>query len=320
MPQTPRPVSKRKAIGRRKKRRHSYEHYDEEKQVEHVAADHSYSFPIKDCSESAGWETAWDNFYLKDSNPSPSTPLYSEVTDSDNCSANAFYVVLHKVFQYNAEDELDVVVCRLLTERTYARYLSLMDEVKQDLSAFGHLLFSGANKHGLRFVQPYDHEPSQAMRLNLIINQSLKPTLFVHGKEVNTNHDFWTGLPHIYHSVKDIQKLQSKLERWDICMGNFEAQYVSMVPSGVGIYKSSGCVSAVAYREDIHAIRGDIPYESTIRSTNCCLLVQSKRRCKHCDLYRNTLRKKDSRQKGPHCVNIFSEENTPQYYEQNSSG
>ncbi|XP_071101730.1 uncharacterized protein [Haliotis cracherodii] len=276
-------------------------------QVNHHRTDDQVIVESSQDEFGAKWSEAWDAFYLGHgsgtcNNTSTEEP---EEVDSDCSSANRFYVILHKVFCYKSHVDLDKFVEKLWRDRRFELFQFLKNDIKSHTDALSDFTISRITDDNIQLVQHY-HGESPTVKLCMNIRSSLVPSLLVHKIVIDREHDIWTGLPKIVMSFGDLQKFFDRLKLWDVCVGNHEEEFTSTMPKWSTSYTKTNQV--LAYHEaDFCAKRDDIEYHSTIRSTKCTMLTVRKR-CSHCSLYRNTLRKKISRSKQQE--SSFSEKKT----------
>lgn len=133
-----------------------------------------------------------------------------------------------------------------------------------------------------------------SVKQSVIIEQDFSCKLFVHRQEILRDHEVWTGLPVYISTVEDVNKLLTRLDSFSVCIGNCDEEYNELIPVGAGL--SDGFTSEIrAYREgDFCASKGNLSYDSTVRSVKCKLLVEGNR-CPECLDIRRILRKRKQR-------------------------
>src|SRR5277367_828612 len=73
----------------------------------------------------------------------------------------------------------------------------------------------------------------------IVITPAWEVRIFIHNKELSENHDFWNLapkiLPHIKYetSFEFLTKIITRLDSFNVCCGNNEAEYVNFVGGGL---------------------------------------------------------------------------------------
>ncbi|XP_046577377.1 uncharacterized protein LOC124285222 [Haliotis rubra] len=245
------------------------------------------------------WAEAWAAFYIGAAEHhqeavASESHSHGASTDSDNCSADAFYVLVGKMHQYNPDDNLDDVVTGILHHRRYQQYLCLKNTLFEEYDQLGDFTIIWTKEDVIKLAQFYEGS-DLAVKLAVTITPSLMASISVHRQKIGHDHDFWIGLPKFFSTLKDVKNLLSKLSSYHVCLGNYEDKYSHLVPIGVGLSQTAAS-GISAYREcDFGVNINGIEFSSTIRSARCALLALGKTRCEHCCRYRSTLRKVLSR-------------------------
>lgn len=133
-----------------------------------------------------------------------------------------------------------------------------------------------------------------SVKQSVTIEQDFSCKIFVHRQEIPHDHKVWTGLPVCMSTVEDVNALLTRLDSFSVCFGNFEEEYKEIVAAEAEL--KDGFTSEIrAYREaDFCAFKGDLSYDSTVRSVKCKLLVEGNR-CDECTNIRRILRKRKQR-------------------------
>ncbi|KAK6180352.1 hypothetical protein SNE40_012523 [Patella caerulea] len=276
---------KKSSLGPRRK----YHYRKKGQPSSHNHEEHPYDKSNQNTEIIDRWAEAMKSFYLTFDEETETTPE-NELMDSDGDRANSFYVILHRVYQYSPNEDLDDFVENILMSSRIDQF----HQLTRDLQKFDHfgeftLVRDIKNDFVLKFVSFYNSS-TMSIKACVIIDMSFNVTVQIHRMDLPKDSTFWIGLPHIYKTVHDIARLLQKLEQWNVCMGNYESDLIDILPSDMK--------STSAYREyDMGAFEGDIKYSSTIRSVQCELIVSSGLRCQKCSIYRSTLRKTKQRKK-----------------------
>ena len=121
-------------------------------------------------------------------------------------------------------------------------------------------------------------------------------SLHVHNREVTRSHDIWNYLPRNCSVSQYVQCLIQRIQHYSVCVGNPDEDMINLTPVGCGLSLPDS-VGLGAYREgDFHATCGNLSYSSTIRHTECDLLVEGVR-CSKCRRVRDGLRARRTRQR-----------------------
>jgi hypothetical protein len=130
------------------------------------------------------------------------------------------------------------------------------------------------------------------LSMKLCINEYGLTSVYVHGKRVAQDHFLWERVPKIMTTRADVIRLLEVLMELTICPGNFDQQFISLVPVGSAISHPEH--GMIAYHEG----NFNAQYASTIRSVSCNLLIldnETRPRCKLCVKYRKCLQQKRNR-------------------------
>ena len=289
--------SKRKILGDRKYRR------DRQKTDQaSVSHDHSYAQPIRG-TKNITYEHRYLNFFLDDesdadfSGNEDTTTSHSpeELLDSDLCSANQFYVVLDKIYEYDPNKDLD----SLVSHKQKQRYFTL-DEALSSVNVGNFLKTKDHDR--IRFVHLYNSD-NPGIKTCVTILPNFTADVKVHRISVSKNHRLWSGLPCVYVHASSVVHLLEKIETFTICVGNFDAEYQNLVGVGADIINKNRNGTRGFREQDFGAVAGNAQYSSTIRSKDCDLLVNS-RRCWTCNKLRVLVRNRTYKPKGLPCGDI----------------
>ncbi|XP_021368530.1 uncharacterized protein LOC110460120 [Mizuhopecten yessoensis] len=174
----------------------------------------------------------------------------------------------------------------------------IYDHLKSNISnvvMFPYQLNSNSKLIQIIELYPTDDDVSQpTVKLSLTIDKDLSAKLFVHRIEICHDHDFWMGLPSKFDTPLKISAIVKKLLSFSVCVGSPDECFQNL--AGIGRAKQDMSGDTSAYREgDLSAVKGNLHYTSTIRSTLCKLLVQGAR-CQPCSKVRRNLRDRRLRQ------------------------
>lgn len=164
-------------------------------------------------------------------------------------------------------------------------FLTLVSEVKANVGSEYAVCY---NDTKLSLMQMYTSGRSSSVKLSLEIKADFTCNLYVHRKIVSRGHPVWNNLPWLFDRPSVILEMCQRLLSYQVCSGNPDQDFVSLVSIGEG-FPNSMSPGIIAYREgDFNAA-----YNSTIRSTKCCMLIQKnfrRKRCVHCAEYRGALK------------------------------
>ncbi|XP_052255056.1 uncharacterized protein LOC127860808 [Dreissena polymorpha] len=206
------------------------------------------------------------------------------VTEADEGSldyADEYYVIINKhAFQYYEHDDLDLFV--------QSRKARLFSKFKEDCSYIDNDDYVCHKKsNSVRFVQMYDSDDLMKLKLAVSVNEDFSVSIQVHDKKLPSNHEIWSSIPRICTTTFTMSRILREVGRFNICSGNPDPDLQTFIPEGSYLDARDG--------PSRQGLRTCYTGTSTIISTNCQLLVQSKR-CKCCQIYRRTLRTLLSRQ------------------------
>lgn len=155
-------------------------------------------------------------------------------------------------------------------------------------------VFHESESH-LMLLKLYESEPP-SVKLSVRINSDFTCRVNVHRKQLNSSHTIWNDMPSVFNRVSSVENLLDKLDSMTVCCGNPEIKFHDLVPIGCGLSNNVE-PEIVAYREgDCGAISSEnLPYSSTIRSTNCSMLTERKLNCIACSKYGYALNKRQKR-------------------------
>ncbi|XP_070545584.1 uncharacterized protein [Ptychodera flava] len=143
------------------------------------------------------------------------------------------------------------------------------------------------------------------------INSDLSIAITVHGQQLHPDHPIFNKC--FIKSKQHILRFLSELDKFNICCGNFDEDFLELVPS-VTVLSHAGQKAISAFREgNFCAISTDgVRYETTIRSVECSLLTNGTR-CHSCSKYRGTLRSMRSRNTRSHLKDRISTQSRVAY-------
>ncbi|XP_033739584.1 uncharacterized protein LOC117326894 [Pecten maximus] len=155
----------------------------------------------------------------------------------------------------------------------------------------------------IRILEIYNSGSKSIVKLVVLIHADYTATISVHQREIPSTHDLWNGMPPIFDSTSKILLLLTKLQTFSVCIGNTDEEFQSLVPVGAGISdgEDHGLIpgQVLAYREgDFCASQGNITYHSTIRSSQCSMLIYQRSRCANCSSFRRNLRRRKQNLQG----------------------
>ncbi|XP_060077288.1 uncharacterized protein LOC132556865 [Ylistrum balloti] len=172
-------------------------------------------------------------------------------------------------------------------------YASLKNEIFTSGVASPFLL--NPHHRNINLLELYHKGNKTAVKISVIISEDFSATVSVHRKDLSPDHELWSCLPATYTTVTAVNELLQRINKFSVCVGNPDEDLQELVPVGVGLTDSDS-LSVLAYREgDFCASKGDLSYSSTIRTVQCCMLVEGAR-CPSCSAYRRSLRKRKYRQ------------------------
>ncbi|XP_021369068.1 uncharacterized protein LOC110460463 isoform X2 [Mizuhopecten yessoensis] len=147
----------------------------------------------------------------------------------------------------------------------------------------------------IHLLQLYRSGNRSVVKTCVTIKEDFTATVNVHGSDISREHELWSGLPAIYDSVSAVHGLLRCLCKYSVCIGNPDVELQDLIPVG-SVLTDSNSLSIWAYREgDFCASRGDVSYNSTVRSVKCCLLVEgaSCASCASCASFRKALQDRE---------------------------
>ena len=260
-----------------------------------VSHDHTYAQPFR-ATTNITYEHRYLNFFLDDdsddfSGNEDTTTSNSpeELLDSDLCSANQFYVVLDKIYEYDPNKDLD----SLVSHKQKQRYFTL-DEALSSVNVGNFLKTKDHDR--IRFVHLYNSD-NPGIKTCVTILPNFTADVKVHRISVSKNHRLWSGLPCVYVHASSVVRLLEKIETFTICVGNFDAEYQNLVGVGEDIINRNRTGTMGFREQDFGAVAGNAQYSSTIRSKDCDLLGNT-RRCWTCMKLRVLVRKRTYKPKG----------------------
>ena len=266
--------SKRKLLGDRKYRR------DRQKPEASVSHDHSYAKPFR-ATNNISYEHRYINFFLDADSDDDfvgnedivTSHSPEELLDSDLCSANQFYVVLDKIYEYDPYSDLD----NFVSDKQRQRY-SILNDTLSTVNVGNFLKTKDQDR--IRFVNLYNSE-NPGIKTCVTILPDFTADVRVHRISISKNHRLWFGLPHAFVHASSVVSLLEKIETFSICVGNFDSEYQNLVEVGVDITNRIPNGIEGFREQDFGAVAGNMQYNSSIRSKACDLLVNS-RRCYAC--------------------------------------
>ena len=145
-------------------------------------------------------------------------------------------------------------------------------------------------------------------KVSEVATQSSQPPVITHSLSVNSNRA-WAL--HVHNHPLSAQALLNQVDNLNICCGQPDSHFVSMVQRKKGkIISAQG--QAKAYIDEYAPVTlGVDTYQATIRTTSCELLT-SGNKCSKCKRYRNTLRRSACDMSSPTSHSNERYLNTPQ--------
>ena len=169
-------------------------------------------------------------------------------------------------------------------------------DLKDELDDLPHPFILQKHAETIEILSVLDVDHTTYVKLKVVISKSGHVTIFVHDKLLNDNNPVWLNAQRYVFTKKDVLNVLACLSNFNVCIGNPDEEFQSLVPVGGGISVSNDD-TIVAYREkNFNAVQGKIKYDSTIRSSNCTLLV-SGQKCSACHLRRKLLKQRYDRHK-----------------------
>ena len=137
---------------------------------------------------------------------------------------------------------------------------------------------------------------SHTVKTTITVTLNGTVSVLVHGRELSKSHEIWGYLPQHSTVTYYVKCLIERIKNYTVCMGNPDEDMVELTPVGAGLTLPNS-VGLGAYREgDFNAKLGNVSYSSTIRHTDCSLLVEGVR-CSLCRRVRDGLRARRNRQR-----------------------
>ena len=177
-------------------------------------------------------------------------------------------------------------------ETSASRYNVLRSVLQREAAYLHGFLLNRYHLTCIEYIKLYNHGEAASIQVTVRILPDFTANIKVHGITLNSDHEFWSGLPEQFTSIHDVDSILVRFTWYGVCVGNHEEEYQGMVNVGL-----SDLTSGIqAYKEgNFGAVRDDVTYTSTIRAVKCMLLCK-RLRCQSCSAYRGSLRKKKWRE------------------------
>ena len=168
--------------------------------------------------------------------------------------------------------------------------VNLFDHLKEEVRHHNFLPYTcNPNSEIIQILQLYPSTDKVAVKMNITIDKKFTAKVYIHRVAISADHDIWIGLPRASDSIVNITALLHQLNSYTVCVGNYEADLIDIIPVGSAVDSTSDSVNCRGYREgDFGATKGNIAYSSTVRNVGCCLLVQGNG-CSPCSKLRRVL-------------------------------
>ena len=161
---------------------------------------------------------------------------------------------------------------------------------ERDLGQFRLVLHTDTK---LVYASFYDGA-TPTVKIAVTVNIDGDITVSVHNRQLPLNHELWDYLPKVGSIVSYMKCLLQRIQRYSVCVGNCDEDMVNLTPIGSALTLPNS-VGLGAYREgNFNATCGNMNYSSTIRHTDCTLLVEGAR-CAKCRRVRDALRARRNR-------------------------
>ena len=142
--------------------------------------------------------------------------------EEDNLTANEYYVILDKPYQYYEHDDLDAFVAS-----AKARLLS---QFKEDAMSLENEQFECKRKSNfIRFIQMYDEDTCK-VKLAVTISQDFTVSIQVHDEIVSTSHEIWADIPTTCYSLCALEKVLNTVNLYSVCDLNRDTELQELVP------------------------------------------------------------------------------------------
>ncbi|CAH1781082.1 unnamed protein product [Owenia fusiformis] len=147
----------------------------------------------------------------------------------------------------------------------------------------------------IKFIEHYEGEPVIG-KISVMVSPDYLVKIRVHGQEIQSNHNIWEHFPRYTSTKEAIFKVLLELSQLNVCCGNPETEFTKHIPPRVGLGESTDRDNQeyIAYLETGF-------HTNCIRSKKCDLLIRNTLgsralRCRWCQMYRSTLRKRKWRE------------------------
>lgn len=197
-------------------------------------------------------------------------------------TADEYYVVIDKVYQYDTNDDVDQLT-QSKHELLYADLKQKCSSELQQCEGFSNL---STSKY-IRYIQMYEDDKNALVKVCVTVTAAFSVNVVVHGVNVPIDHEIWLHIPYCCSTIGHVKTILDTVSTYTVCPGNPDPQYQNLIPAGAFL-DVAGEQKRASYKEVING--------STIRSTKCSLLIKNSR-CNCCLTYRRTLSKALWRQK-----------------------
>ncbi|XP_052261588.1 uncharacterized protein LOC127865687 isoform X2 [Dreissena polymorpha] len=168
-------------------------------------------------------------------------------------------------------------------------FLQLQREVKANISED---FLVHADNRKLSLFQLYTKGVAATVKLSIEVHCDFSCNMFVHRQPVPPTNGIWAGLPLLFDKCPYIMELCRRVQLHKVCPGNPDEEFVSFLPIGDGLYNSNLAKPLRVFEGNFNVSLGktvDKSYSSTIRTSNCQLLVREADQCIKCKEYRSSL-------------------------------
>ncbi|CAH1781083.1 unnamed protein product, partial [Owenia fusiformis] len=145
----------------------------------------------------------------------------------------------------------------------------------------------------IKFIECYDLEPV-TVKMSVVVTPDYLVKIRVHGQEIQSNHNIWEHIPQYTSSKEAIFKVLLELSQLHVCCGNPESEFTKHMSRRDGLGESTD-----RDNQEYIAFLETGFHTNCVHSKTCDLLIRNTctpgsraLRCRRCQLYRNTLRKR----------------------------
>ena len=204
------------------------------------------------------------------------TDTFGELESLDGFKAHEFIAVFGRVgVTYSPDIDED----SLPFELHFGLFSDLLSKA-HDI----HALEFSIIKNGCDLSLVKFYLSSVQVMYDVTIKSDLTVSVHVNGRRLPKCHPLFSDQPMHYADVNDVINLIKQMNKFKVCIGNSDAEFLSMCIRTESQY--AGRVEHYSTPE----------YTQTIRSIRCFRLTKAdRRRCTECQKYRGTLRKKSHR-------------------------